>query len=153
MTRSEAETDRLAALIDQKHDLLEQIRSLIGRQSELIQSGDTTRLLNVLAAKQQFLGHLQVVEKGLDPFRSDDPADRRWRSEAFRARVRQTAEENQQLLQQIMRLESECEAKLKHRRDDAASRLQGIHDSNAARAAYLADDGRRTSRLDLSSEV
>ena len=37
-----------------------------------------TQLLDLLAAKQQMLNDLQRIERGLDPFRSQDPDLRQW---------------------------------------------------------------------------
>ena len=146
------ETDQLAKLIDQKREVLRQVHDLSLRQAELGQQGDMTRLLNLLSAKQSFLDILQVVEQQLDPFRSQDPDTREWRSQDLRQRVRQAAEESDRLLKEIMRMEVDSESHLGLRRDDAAERLQGVHDSSQARNAYLQEIAPRQRSLDLSSD-
>lgn len=146
------DTDQLAQLIEQKHGILVQLKDLAVRQADLVAEGDMTRLLSLLAAKQSFLGHLQHVEHRLDPFREDEPDKRQWRSEDLREHVRRMASENESLLQDLMRIEQECESRLGQRRDVAATRLQGVHDSSLARKAYLQGDVAASSRLDLSSE-
>ena len=55
------------------------------RQMEFVADGEMTQLLDVLAAKQRVLGNLQRVERGLDPFRGQDPETRVWRSTEARA--------------------------------------------------------------------
>ena len=80
----ELETDRLAKLIAQKHEILVQLLELVQRQRQIVGEGNMTRLLSLLAAKQPFISQLQEVETDLDPFRSQDPEERHWRSAEFR---------------------------------------------------------------------
>ena len=151
-TADTMETDKLARLIVKKHEILVQLRDLARRQSDLICSGDMTRLLSLLSAKQHSLLELQAVEKELDPFRSQDPDERQWRSAELRQRVRQAATANETMLQEIMDVERDCESRLSRRRDDTAARLQGAHDKSSARNAYLQDSGTAARRIDLASE-
>ena len=144
------ETELLAQLIANKHDVLDQLRQLARRQAQLISDGDMVKLLAILASKQMLLGELQKVERSLDPYREQDPESRRWRSQEDRLRTRQLVERCKALLDEIMLLEKQGETELLQRRDAAAERLQGIHHASEARSAYVqAGDGPR--RLDLSS--
>ena len=146
-------TDLLADLIGKKHDILTQIRQLTQRQSEIVGVGDMSKLLSLLAAKQQLLTDLQQVEAQLDPFRDDDPETRVWRSPAARQQTRETAEHCDALLKEIMQLEKECEGQLVHRRDEAAAALQGVHTAVHARQAYLQAAPTVRGQLDVSSEI
>lgn len=146
------DTDRLAELVAQKREILTQLHGLTERQWQLIRDGDMARLLSLLAAKQSFLNHLQKVERHIDPFRMQDPEQRQWRSPTLRQEVRRAASESEALLEQILKVEQQCESQMTHRRDDAAARLQGIHDSTQARAAYLQGEMMRPSQLDISSD-
>ena len=143
------ETDQLAELVVQKRAILTQIQGLAERQAQLVREGDIGRLVSLLAAKQLFLDHLQKVEKQIEPFRSQNPEQREWRSPELRRQVRQAATESEKLLQQIMHAEQECESQLIHRCDDAAARLQGIHDSAQTRTAYLQSGQPPSRRLDI----
>ena len=145
-------TDKLAKLIGQKHEILVQIHGLLERQAQLVQESDMTRLLSLLAAKQRFIDQLQAVETKLNPFRNEDPEERQWSSAEFRQRVRSIAESNEQLLEKIVEQERSCESLLRQRRDDAAVRLQGMHDATAARAAYVNLGASHPQQIDLSSE-
>ena len=129
-------SDLLGKLIEQKHDLLVRIHAHAARQRALIEAGDMTALLQVLGAKQPLMASLQNLERQLDPFRSQDPATRQWRSVERRETCRQTAARCEQLLRQIMELEQECEAALVVRRDQAATQLQGIHSATQAAQSY-----------------
>ncbi|HEY5312807.1 MAG TPA: hypothetical protein VIK18_09815, partial [Pirellulales bacterium] len=56
------ETHLLAELLGRKHDCLAQLYELGGQQLALVESGDITQLLKVLAAKQRLLARLQEIE-------------------------------------------------------------------------------------------
>jgi flagellar biosynthesis/type III secretory pathway chaperone len=145
-------TDRLAELIDGKQSVLVQLRELARQQLDLVDKGDMSRLLSLLAAKQALLNELTAVERDLDPFRDDDPAAREWRSSDARQRCRQTAEQCNLLLKEIVLLETQGESELTHRRDDVAARLQGVHQAAQAHHAYTAAPAVVHGPLDVSSE-
>ncbi len=144
------ETDLLAELINQKHDVLVQMRDLSRQQSELIGRGEISQLLAVLSAKQTLLIQLQKLEKQLTPFRDQDPESRQWRSVQDRQRCRQVAERCETLLKEIMLVERQSETDLTYRRDQAAERLQGVHGAAQARRAYAGATSPVRSRLDVS---
>ena len=144
------ETDLLAELIGKKLAVLEQLRDLSRRQSDLISDGDIQRLLAVLSAKQTLLTELQKLQKQLEPFRKQDPETRRWRSPADRERCRQVAERCEALLGEIMLVEKQSESEMARRRDDAVARLHGVH-SSATGDARLHEFA-RTATLDTRPE-
>ncbi len=146
------ETDLLVELIGKKLGILEQLRDLSRRQSDLISDGDIQRLLAVLSAKQTLLAELQKIQKRLEPYRKQDPDTRTWRSPDDRERCRQLAERCEALLGEIMLVEKQSESEMARRRDDAIARLQGAHSSAQATRAYVNSPGPRNSTLDLSSE-
>jgi flagellar biosynthesis/type III secretory pathway chaperone len=145
-------TERLSELIAQKLRVLSQLRELAHRQRDTIASGEMSRLLGLLAAKQRMLEALQDVERKLDPFRSQDPESRDWRSEDDRQRARRTAEACESLLREIMQIEQHCESDMRTRRDATAAQLQGTHQAAMASRAYVGLDGPNRQNLDLSSE-
>jgi hypothetical protein len=151
-TASYLATDYLSELIARKHRVLSQLRQLAQRQKETIAAGEMTRLLGLLAAKQKVIEALQAVERELDPYRSQDPESRRWRSVDDRQQVRRTAEACESLLREIIQLEQHCESHMKTRRDATATRLQGTHQAAQASQAYVGPDRPRRQHLDLSSE-
>lgn len=146
------DTERLAELIDKKCEVLSHLRDLSRRQVELIAQGDMTKLLRLLAAKQQQLDQLQTVEQGLDPFRQDDPDQRLWHSAADRQRCRQVAEKCETLLKEIFVVERQCEADLAHRRDQVASQLQAAHSATEARSAYAPKAEPAPQAIDFTSQ-
>lgn len=147
------ETDQLAELLERRHACLSQVAYLSHRQIELIDGGDLGMLLKILAGKQQLLGDLQTIERGLDPFRHQQPEERHWADPATRERCARLASESDRLLGEIFQLEQRSAGGLQQRRDAAAERLQGLHSAQEARGAYLDQPAARTySKLDLSTE-
>jgi flagellar biosynthesis/type III secretory pathway chaperone len=146
------ETEILAGLIDKKYEVLSALRQLARVQVDVVRDGDMTRLMKLLATKQNLLHHLQSVERQIDPFRNQDPESRPWSSPRRRQQVRDMTTRCESLLNEIMLVERQCESELVVRRDAAATRLQGIHSVTQATAAYLSDSP-AYNQLDLSSET
>ena len=149
------DTRRLSDLVGAKHGCLLQLRELGRRQQELIESGDMTPLLTVLAEKQRAIGTLHELERLLDPFRAEDPAHRTWSGEAERVRCASLADQSARLMAEILEVEKRCEESLRRRRDETAEQLAVVQASGAARGAYAeADAGYvSSSTLDLTSEI
>lgn len=147
-------TTQLADLVGRKHACLLQLRDLGRRQRELIESGDVTQLLGLLAVKQRSIGELHDLERQLDPYRGDDPSARMWTGEAERLRCASLAEQANRLLVEVLDLERRCEEALRRRRDETAEQLAVVQAAGAARGAYAEAAAVRdfTSTLDLSSE-
>lgn len=146
-------TARLADLIEQKHDLFLQLRDLGYRQLALIEEGDMTRLLRVLAGKQRLLAALQDVERALDPFRDEDPDRRTWQSPEERAQCARRASECESLLAAVLEQERYSEARMIACREEAALRLRAMEDWGQAGGAYRGDAVDCVSgELDLTSE-
>lgn len=131
------ETDLLSELIRRKQECLSQLKVMGRRQVELVESGSMTELLDVLAAKQRLLSRLEQTERELDPFRGQDPEQRRWRTPQLRRACADKLADCQTLLREIMTQEKDSEQDLIRRRDEAAVRLQGAHRADEARDAYI----------------
>jgi len=149
MTR--LETDVLADLIRHKRLCLENLRALGEKQLALVRAGSMAELLDLLAAKQPLLLRLQAVEQELDPFRSQDPDARRWRTADARQRCAAELAECEGLLARIVRQEHESERELVHRRDETAAHLEAVNSAGQARRAYLASFRESHPQLDLAS--
>ncbi len=146
------DTDTLSDAMEQKHELLLQLRDLGLRQIELIVQGDMSRLLKLLAAKQRLTAALQLNERVLEPFRNQDPDQRRWRTADDRRRCAETALRCEQLLAAIVEQERRSESEMTVRRDAAATRLQGLHHAAQIHHAYNEEAGPRHSELDLTTQ-
>jgi len=147
-----SETELLAELVGKKVELLTQLFDLGRLQIDFIAGDDLTQLLKVLSAKQRVLAALQNIERGLDPFRDQDPDARDWSSAAARQQCAELARQAERLLAEIVRQEKQSEMELKLRRDEAAARLNVTHAAAQARGAYAGQYGRVSGQLDLTSE-
>ena len=115
------ETDVLAELIRSKCACLRQLCDMGQRQLELIDQGNMTALLDVLAAKQRVLWRLQQIERALDPFRDQDPDQRHWRTPELRRRCAEEVKQCEALLGEIVSREKLSESALIRRRDETAT--------------------------------
>ncbi len=144
------DTDLLFDLAARRLECLVQLHALSRRQLDLIESEDMSTLLGVLAAKQRLLGELQELERGMDPFRSQDPEQRRWRNPETRQRCADLIARAQSLFTEIIADEKQGETRMQTHRDQAANRLQGAHAGTQARSAYVGDAS-CVRRLDVST--
>ena len=78
---------------------------------------------------------------------------RRWRSPEDRSRCAGQLQECETLLGEIVSQEKCSEGELIHRRDKAATRLQGVHLAGQVRGAYTAPPAEQVNQLDLRSET
>jgi hypothetical protein len=152
MTENVNQTDILKDLIRVKCECLSQLRDMGRKQLALIDEGDMTSLMDILAAKQRPLVTLQRIERALDPFRKQNPERREWRSPGDRAQCAEQIKQCETLLAEIVSQEKCCEAALISRRDEAAARLQGAHLAGHARHAYLPSADAQLPQLNLFSE-
>ncbi|MGC3965794.1 MAG: hypothetical protein QM775_00015 [Pirellulales bacterium] len=141
---------QLAALMHVKHECLTLLRVLGLRQRELIDAGEMTRLLELLAEKQRTIHTLQQTEQALDPFRQEDPAGRAWPSEAQRLHCAGLVSRCDALLAEVLECERLCEEMLRGRRDETARQLSDVQTVGAVHGAYTASNVSTASTLDLS---
>jgi|SRR6476661_5436152 len=130
-------TEQLAALVDAKLQVLKVLVRLSRRQVEMIETGDMTMLIKLLAAKQTVMSQLQAIEQDLTPFRGEDPEHRRWASPGQRAACQAQAEAANGLLAEAFALEQQAEAAMLRRRDSAAAALASVQSAADARNAYV----------------
>lgn len=152
MTPDDFTPRRLLDLVGRKFDCLRQLRDLGLRQQSLIDAGEITELLRLLADKQRLIDELHRLERELDPFRGQDPDRRAWASDAERLRCASLAEQSTRLLSEVLDCEKRCEEMLQRRRDDTAERLAAVQTAGMARGAYSAQDDYSVSTLDLSTD-
>jgi hypothetical protein len=150
---TEYDTDVLADLIARKLDCLTRLQDMGRKQLALVRDGDMTQLLDVLGVKQRVLWELQRIERAMDPFRGQDPDQRRWRTTEKRKETAQLLERCETLLDEIVANEKQSEHELLRRRDEAAARLQGTHLASRARGAYVPSSPSVSRQLDLASEA
>jgi len=147
------ETERLASLIEAKHECLRQLRELGQKQLESIASADFSLLIKILAAKQRLLTDIQNIERQLDPFRNQPPENRDWSSTPKREHCASLAGQCESLLKAVVAQEKESERLLTKQRDEAAQQLQRANHASQARGAYAPTTDYLPSQIDLCSET
>jgi hypothetical protein len=136
MSSPNQNTERLAALITTKQQVLEILVDLSRRQLSLIAGGDMTTLIKLLAGKHTVMSQLQILEHELTPFRGEDPEQRVWTSASERTACQVRAEQCNALLTQAMALEQQAEAAMIDRRNGAAAALSAVRAGSDVKAAY-----------------
>jgi hypothetical protein len=139
-------------LVRARHSCLAQLRDLGRRQLQLIDEGNVTGLLDVLSVKQKPLSDIQRLEKALDPYRSQDPEQRQWRTPEDRAACAQLVQQCEAMLKEIIIQEKRCEELMVQKRDATAVRLQQLRSAGRAQGAYTTPAYTGVSQIDLSSE-
>jgi hypothetical protein len=133
---SVAPTQALAGLARQRRRLLEAMAAVGERQQQLLDEADTASLLNLLSSKQQLIGALAQIERGLDPYRDEDPASRKWESEDQRQSCAEDLRIGSQLLRAILQRERDHTDCVTARRDAVARQLAVAKTAHAAASAY-----------------
>ncbi len=131
-------TKHLAELIHRKHEVLAQLCDVGRRQKEIVERGETTALLQLLAAKQNMITLMQQVERELAPYHGEDPDARVWASAEVRAHCAQQAAECNRLLAEIVELERHSAEQMTVRRNEVAAQLRQVYAAGQARHAYKA---------------
>lgn len=145
-------TEQLARLIRGKLEVVEQIHSLTRHQRELVDRGEMTDLLALLSSKQVLLTQMQTIEKGLNPYRKEDPQSRTWSDPHERRECAAQAERCESLLAEIVQLERESTQRMTKKRDKVASQLVHSHSAEEATHAYGTPPNRAGRGIDLVSD-
>jgi cell division septum initiation protein DivIVA len=143
-------TEILSQRMQQKLELLGQLRELGLHQVALIDAGDMAQLLRLLAAKQRVLSALTSVERALDPFRGQDPEKRIWSSPDDRQRCAQMAADCERLLAMIVERERHSQMQMSLRRDEVSARLEAARGTVEAQRAYANSPHYPANQLDLT---
>jgi hypothetical protein len=147
-------TERLAQLVHQKSTLVRELHKLVSKQQQMIRDQEVD-LIPLLAVKQRVLEALNVLDRTMDPFRQQDPDQRRWISLEARSQCRDEAEQCEALFRQVLMIENECTLALQKQQQKAREQLQGVALAGQASRAYQRSAGGMatpTSHLDFISE-
>lgn len=147
------ETDLLAELLVKKQEVLVHLCELSRRQKEVIDRDDMTLMFRIFSAKQTLLEKMQNIERELEPFRSQDPESRRWRSAGDRRRAAEIAQRCETLLVEIKEIDSRDVGDLVQRQTETAQRLDGAHRAAKASIAYTGSADASNGKIDLTSET
>jgi flagellar biosynthesis/type III secretory pathway chaperone len=146
-------TDRLADLIERKHDVLTQLCKLSACQFRLAgHDQHIDDLMRVVATKQTLIERLLELDRHIDPFRAQPPESRTWRSEADRTRCSGLARECQAMLDELRSLEVQGTERVQSHRNAISRQLQETQSASGSIAAYHGADQPALGSFDLSAE-
>ncbi|TWU41937.1 flagellar export chaperone FlgN [Novipirellula artificiosorum] len=145
---------QLASLVDERHKILCDLVQLSQSQLEAIDAGRMNELMHLLSAKQPPLAKLASVSQQLHIAIGDDPEMRMWSSPQRRSECRKKNEQCEQMLAELMEMESSCETKLVTSRAEIEQRIQRSDGVKRANQSYRQSDIQPScgGQLDLSSQ-
>ncbi len=129
-------TDNLTDLIRKKHQILVQLREIGRKQQQLTGESQAANLLQLLGAKQHLITALQMVERNLRPFQTEDPDTRQWRCPEDRQQCAEQSTACQKLLAEVVEIEKQQEIRMTQRRNEVAAKLQQAGAAREAANAY-----------------
>ncbi|MBU6236676.1 MAG: hypothetical protein KGQ51_02535 [Planctomycetes bacterium] len=148
-----ARTEQLFALMEAKHSVLADLRTLAMTQSEAIDKQDISELLNLLARKQVLMDRLMTLQQRMVTFQGEDPELRIWSSQDRRKACQEIKRTCDQWIQEILVMEQRAAEEMTAQRDAVAGQLLQVSDSMRLSRAYgfegtASDDGEGGFSLD-----
>ncbi len=143
-------TDRLLTLMTVKLELVESLYALSASQNALLPGEDVSSLLGVIARRETLIDQLSHVQQELEPYQTDDPDQRIWRTSDRRDTCRQVVGKIEKLLKEVLRLDGQTLDTMCQRRDIIAAELRYGQDSNLTERAYATSESLQQSVLDIN---
>jgi hypothetical protein len=138
----ELTTNRLSELVQRKLHLLNVIKQMTQQQSLLIESDDVEELLSLLVRKNEAMESLQHVQQQIVPFQQQLAEDRLWASPQDRMACRQSVQQCEQLIGDLIVMENAAIATLNQERDLIGNQLRQMQSSAEINRAYQASSER-----------
>ena len=146
--------NEVAALIQQRWEILDQLLSISRLQMTAIEQGQMSKLMRLLSEKQKPLNQLVELSDQFGAANTDDSEKRHWDSEDIRDQCRKKQEECEKMNLELLAIEAECESKLSQNRNELRQRLERVDSGWQAVSGYADHAAYATSggSLDLSSD-
>ncbi len=146
--------NEVAALIQQRWEILDQLLSISRLQMTAIERGQMSELMRLLSEKQKPLNTLIELGNQIGVASADDSEDRYWESNDIREQCRRQQDDCEKMNLELLAIEAECESKLSQNRDELRERLERVDSGWQAVSGYADHELHATSggSLDLSSD-
>ncbi len=146
--------NEVAALIQQRWEILDQLLSISRLQMTAIERGQMSELMRLLSEKQKPLNKLIELGNQIGVASADDSEDRYWDSNDIREQCRRQQDDCEKINLELLAIEAECESKLSQNRDELRERLERVDSGWQAVSGYADHELHATSggSLDLSSD-
>ncbi|MFY8200071.1 MAG: hypothetical protein ACOVLE_05345 [Pirellula staleyi] len=133
-------TNHLYSLIESKLHLLTEMQGLSMAQSDLVAKQDMSALMTLLSRKQDLMGRLLHIQSQLVPFQPQDPEQRVWADPARRKTCQKRIARCDQLLQQMIIMETRSLDTMNLQREIGAAQLQQKTNASTLQHAYQAGE-------------
>ncbi|MGB0758855.1 MAG: flagellar export chaperone FlgN [Rubripirellula sp.] len=146
--------NEVAALIQQRWEILDRLLSIGRLQMRAIEQGQMSELMRLLSEKQKPLNRLIELGGQLEVANADHSDERYWDSDDIREQCRKQQDDCEQMNLELLAIEAECESKLSQNRDELRQRLERVDSGWQAVSGYVDHAAHTTSggSLDLSSD-
>lgn len=134
-------TAQMAALVEQRHDVLSEILRVTERQEAAIEAGLVQQLMAALNEKQTHVDRLRRIQEALKPMAEVPAENRLWTDPAERQRCRDTLRDSETLQAEILAIDQRCERAMIQRRDELFDSLGRTTGAAAAARAYATGGG------------
>ena len=132
--------EQLKQLLDQRFDLLEQLIAQSERQSDCIKQNQMTDLMQILSSRQKMIEALTQVSRKLREAVGDDPESRVWKDSAERGIYRRRQEKCDQMHQDLLAIEAQCESMLQENRLEIETKMHQLDRGHHAANRYQQND-------------
>ncbi|QDV65887.1 hypothetical protein [Crateriforma conspicua] len=153
--------DQLALWVQRRSELIDELYEWTRQQSDAIDGGRMSELMNVLAKKQPPLRELSDLSNKVATQADVDPERRSWSDPTLRQRTIRLHKQSEERLLELIQFEKECEQRLAASRDDVQRQMTTQHSKQTAVNRYASvSAGYQTQQfsgssgdsLDLSSD-
>ncbi len=146
--------NEVAALIQQRWEILDQLLSISRLQMTAIERGQMSELMRLLSEKQKPLNKLIELGNQIGVASADDSEDRYWDSNDIREQCRRQQDDCEKMNLELLAIEAECESKLSQNRDELRERLERVDSGWQAVSGYADHELHATGggSLDLSRD-
>ncbi len=146
--------NEVAALIQQRWEILDRLLSISRLQMTAIEQGQMSELMRLLSEKQKPLNQLIELSDQLRVASVENAEERLWVSSDIREECRKQQDDCEKMNLELLAIEAESESKLSQSRDDLHQRLERVDSGWQAVSGYADHASHVTSggSLDLSSD-
>lgn len=134
---------QISLLVQDKLKLLDTLLEKGNQQRQLVDRGESEELLHLLAQKQVLIEDLVQVQSAMDRAFANGKSAFQWNSPEQRQKFQQLAARCNELGQQVLEIEAQCERQAAAQRDSIAQQIQ----------EFSAFDSRNCELNELSGET
>ncbi|GHT32050.1 hypothetical protein FACS1894214_3760 [Planctomycetales bacterium] len=126
----------LYSLMQNEESVLTRLYSQSLTQLEIVRGGDTARLIEFLARKQQTVAEFEELQQQLAPHRNILPEQRKWKNENERKQTEELISRCGELLKMIVENDTASTGELSSQKDEVEKQLNRIQQNVQVNLTY-----------------